>query len=223
MAKPEIPVLCYHRISSEGKGDYTISPASFEAQMKVLADSGYHSVSPDQLYNWLVYNEKLPSKPVMITFDDSRIEHSTIAAPVLEKYGFRGVFFIMTITYGKKNYMTTDQIAALSKAGHTVGLHTWDHDMVTHYKDSATWKKEITDPQAKLAGIIGKPVEYLAYPNGVFNRNAAEVLSTKMKISFSLISKRDTLYPLQNVRRMITTDCAPASMLKIMRRTFHLN
>src|SRR5450759_971943 len=95
-AKPEVPVLCYHRISDGKKGDYTISPATFTAHMKVLADSGYHSISPAQLYDYLVYNKVLPEKPVVISFDDSRVEHSVIAAPVMEKYGLRGVFFIMT-------------------------------------------------------------------------------------------------------------------------------
>ena len=114
-AKPEIPVLCYHRISDGSKSDYRVSPTTFASHIKILADSGYHSISPAQLYDYLVYNKTLSEKPVMITFDDSRAEHSVIAAPTLEKYGFRGVFFIMTITYNKKNYMTTDQIAQLSK------------------------------------------------------------------------------------------------------------
>ena len=123
-AKQEIPVLCYHRISDGLKSEYAVSPAVFTSQIKILADSGYHSISPAELYDYLVNNKALPEKPVMITFDDSRIEHSLIAAPVLERYGFKGVFFIMTITYNKKNYMTTDQIARLAADGHTVGLHS---------------------------------------------------------------------------------------------------
>lgn len=219
-AKPEVPVLCYHRISEGNKGDYTVSPATFSAHMKVLADSGYHSVSPAQLYDYLSYNKRLPEKPVIISFDDSRIEHSTIAAPIMEKHGFRGAFFIMTITYNKKNYMTKDEIAQLAKGGHTVGLHSWDHTMATKYKEAADWQKQVEEPKKKLESITGKAVEYWAYPNGVYNHESAMELSKYFKLSFSLATKRDSLQPLQCVRRIIVPECSPAGLLKSMRRTF---
>ena len=218
-AKPQVPVLCYHRIEDGRKGEYAVSPATFAAHMKVLADSGYHSISPDQLYDYLVKNKKLPDKPVMITFDDSRVEHYKIAAPVMEKYGFRGVFFIMTITYNKKNYMTKEQIAQLAKSGHTVGLHSWDHTMVTKYKDS-DWQKQLVNPKKELERIIGMPVEYWAYPNGVYDHKAAEELSKYFKLSFILISKRDSVKPLQTIRRMIVSKWTPQTLLKSMHGTF---
>jgi peptidoglycan/xylan/chitin deacetylase (PgdA/CDA1 family) len=220
LAKQEVPVLCYHRIADGRKDEYSVSPATFEAHMKILADSGYHSILPDQLYDYLVYNKSLPVKPVMITFDDSRVEHSVIAAPVMAKHGFKGVFFIMTITYNKKNYMTTEEIAQLSKAGNTIGLHSWDHTMVIKYKDSTDWKKQLIEPKKKLETITGKAVEYWAYPNGVYDHKAAIELSKCCKLSFSLYSKRDTILPLQSVRRIIIPDMKPESLLKSMRRTF---
>lgn len=219
-AKPEVPILCYHRITDGKKGDYTVSPTTFTSHMKILADSGYHSVSPEQLYDYLVYNKALPEKPFMITFDDSRVEHSLIAAPVMEKQGFKGVFFIMTITYNKKNYMTKEQIAQLAKAGHTIGLHSWDHTMVTKYKDAADWQKEVVEPKEKLEKIVGSAVEYWAYPNGVYDHKGAEELSKYFKLSFTLYSKRDSVVPLQTVRRMIVPECTPQGLLKSMRRTF---
>jgi len=218
-SKPQVPVLCYHRIENGRKGEYAVSPAAFAAHMKVLADSGYHSISPDQLYDYLVKNKKLPDKPVMITFDDSRVEHYEIAAPVMEKYGFRGVFFIMTITYNKKNYMTKEQIAQLARSGYTVGLHSWDHTMVTKYKDS-DWQKQMVNPKKELERIIGKPVEYWAYPNGVYNHTAAEELSKYFKLSFILISKRDSIKPLQTIRRMIVPKWTPQTLLKSIHETF---
>lgn len=220
MAKKQVPVLCYHRIENGRNDEYTVSPAGFDAQMKILADSGYTSISPEQLYNYLAYNETLPEKPVIITFDDSRVEHSTIAAPVMEKYGMKGAFFIMTITYNKKNYMTKEQIADLAQRGHTVGLHTWDHHMVTKYNDS-DWVKQIVDPQKYLAEITGKPVEYFAYPFGINDHKSAVELDKHMKLSFILSTKRDSTMPLQMVRRMIVPyGWTPQGMLKAMHSTF---
>ncbi|WP_320051697.1 polysaccharide deacetylase family protein [uncultured Acetobacteroides sp.] len=220
LSKPEVPVLCYHRIADNRKGDYTVAVATFEAHVKALADSGYHSISPAQLYAYLVYNSPLPQKPVMITFDDSREEHTAVAAPILERYGFRGVFFIMTITYNKKNYMTKAQIAQLAKRGHTIGLHSWDHTMATKYKEESDWQKQVAKPKDVLEKVAGIPVEYWAYPNGVYNHHSAEVLSRYFKLSFTLISKRDTLLPLQSVRRIIAPECSPQRLLRQMRQTF---
>lgn len=219
-AKPEIPVLCYHRIADGIKSEYAVSPATFASHLKILADSGYHSISPAQLYDYLVYNKALPEKPVMLTFDDSRVEHSLLAAPLLEKYGFRGVFFIMTITYNKKNYMTTDQISCLAKAGHTVGLHSWDHTMVTKYTETADWQKQVAAPKEKLEKIVGGIVEYWAYPNGVYDHKAAEELRKNFKLSFALATKRDSLLPLQSIRRIIVPEWTPQGLLQAMHRTF---
>jgi peptidoglycan/xylan/chitin deacetylase (PgdA/CDA1 family) len=218
--KPQIPVLCYHRIALDRKSEYEVTPSTFEGQMKILADSGYHSISPAQFYDYLVYNKTLPEKPVMITFDDSRVEHSEIAAPVLQKYGFRGVFFIMTITLNKKNYMTENQIAKLAKDGHSIGLHSWDHTMVIKYKDADDWKKQVEEPKRRLEKIVERPIEYWAYPDGVFDRRSTEELRKYFKLSFILSTQRDSIEPLQTVRRMIAQEGPPQELLKIMHRTF---
>src|SRR5690349_8879436 len=68
-----IPVLCYHNINSKPiKEDLLrISEAHFDLQMKMIHDSGYHTISPDQLYQYLTMGTPLPSKPIMLTFDDT--------------------------------------------------------------------------------------------------------------------------------------------------------
>jgi len=157
----------------------------------------------------------------MITFDDSRIEHFLIAAPELEKYGFRGVFFIMTITYDKKNYMTREQIAQLAKAGHTIGLHSWDHTMVTRYTEASDWKKQVAEPKIKLEKIAGKTIECWAYPYGIYDHRSAEFLSKYFKLSFILSTQLDSTEPLQTIRRMIIPEWTPQGMLKTMHRTFN--
>ena len=116
--------------------------------------------------------------------------------------------------------MTKDQIAGLAKAGHTIGLHSWDHTMVIKYKEAADWQKEVIDPKKKLEAIVGKPVEYWAYPNGVYDHNSAKELSRYMKLSFSLATKRDSLLPLQCIRRIIVPECSAQGLLKSMHRSF---
>ena len=138
----------------------------------------------------------------------------------MEKHGFRGTFFIMTITYNKKNYMTKDEIAELAKKGHTIGLHSWDHTMVIKYKEAADWQKEVVEPKKKLEAIVNKPVEYWADPNGVCDHKGAVELAKYFKLSFILTTKRDSIVPLQTVRRMIVPECSGERMLKSMRGSF---
>ncbi len=40
MAKAQVPVLCYHRITTGRNDEYTVTPAAFSAQMQLLKDSG---------------------------------------------------------------------------------------------------------------------------------------------------------------------------------------
>ncbi len=126
LSKKEVPVLCYHHIreakagQSESMKSYSVSPAQFGEQMKALKDSGYETVLPDQLYNYLVYNGKLPAKPVMLTFDDTDEEQYSIGAADMEKYGFKGVYFIMTISINRPRYMSKEQLKELADKGNVV-------------------------------------------------------------------------------------------------------
>lgn len=219
-AKPQVPVLCYHRITDSRKSSYAVGISTFANQIKMLADSGYHSISPTLLYEYLVHNKPLPNKPVMLTFDDSRAEHALIAAPLLEKYHFRGVFFIMTITNNKKNYLTKTQIRSLSDAGHTIGLHSWDHTMVTKYRSEHDWETQVVKPKMMLEKLIGKPIECWAFPNGVYSHSSAERIGRYFKMSFILAEKRDTALPLQTVRRVLVPSCSPKALLRTMQQSF---
>jgi peptidoglycan/xylan/chitin deacetylase (PgdA/CDA1 family) len=200
---PEVPVLCYHNISRNGlKGTYTITESAFIQQMKFLGDNGYHSVLPCDLDLYFSSNRKLPSKPVMLTFDDSHAEHYSIAAPVLEKYGFKGVFFIMTVVLNKPGYLNSGEIKSLAGGGHVIGLHTWDHHLVTSFTEK-DWDVQITKPKMQLEKIIHQPVEYFAYPCGVWNETViAELKRRGIKGAYQLYGKRsiDERYA---VRRII--------------------
>src|SRR5947207_15468526 len=116
-AEKEIPVLCYHNIRSildHHSPELTVTEKTFNSQMKMLFDSGYHTILPDELYDHLTRGSDLPSKSIMLSFDDSHEEHFSIAAGQMKKYGFRGVFFVMTIAMDKPRYLSREEIRTLS-------------------------------------------------------------------------------------------------------------
>ncbi|CAN5255239.1 hypothetical protein BH11BAC5_BH11BAC5_20250 [soil metagenome] len=209
LAKKEVPVLCYHHIreakpgQSESMKSYSVSPAQFAEQMKALHDSGYQTVLPDQLYEYLVHNGPMPAKPVMLTFDDTDEEQYSIAVPEMNKYGFKGVYFIMSISINRPRYMSKEQIKSLSDSGHAIESHTWDHHMVTKYTPD-DWNIQLSKPEKTLTDITGKAPKYFAYPFGLWNQAAIpELKNHGYKMAFILSTKRDTTEPLYTIRRMI--------------------
>jgi len=227
LSKKEVPILCYHNIKELKAGDgemtktYTVSPANFAQQMKALSDAGYHSILPNQLNDYLVYDVPLPSNPVMITFDDTREEQFSIGAAEMKKYGFKGVFFIMTVSINRPGYMSKEQIKSLSDDGHVVGAHTWDHHMVTKYAGD-DWNTQLIKPKAKLEEIIGKPVTDFAYPFGLWNTAAIpEIKKSGYKMAYILATKRDPVDPLYTIRRIIVSGTwSTEGMMKSINSSF---
>ena len=228
--KKEVPVLCYHHIRNAKASDganmktYSVPPASFAGQMKALYDSGYQTILPDQLYEYLVHNRPLPQKPMMLTFDDTDEQQYSIGATEMNKYGFKGVFFIMTIAINRPRYMSKEQIKNLSDSGHEIAGHTWDHHMVTKYVGE-DWDVQLLKPRRQLEEITGKKIQYFAYPFGLWNQAAiTEIAARDYKLAFILSSKRDSTQPLYTVRRMIVPGAwSTPGLLKAMKSTFNKN
>jgi peptidoglycan/xylan/chitin deacetylase (PgdA/CDA1 family) len=239
MSRKQVPILCYHHIrdlkmvGKASKG-YEVTVAQFKAQMKVLVDSGYKTITPEEYYNYLTKGTALPEKPVMLTYDDTDEEQFSIAKPEMDRYGFKGVYFIMTISIGRPNYMTREQIRQLSDEGHVIGSHTWDHSRVDKYKTENTieergvkkqvndWDQQFVKTKKLLEEITGKPVEYFAYPFGIWKKDGlAEIEKRGYKMAFQLSTKRDSLQPLMTARRMIVSpEWSAQGMIKVMKNTF---
>lgn len=209
MARKQVPVLCYHQIrdwkatDSKSAKDYIVQVAAFKEHIKMLADSGYHTILPDQLYNYLVNGASLPSKPIMLTFDDTDLDQFTIAAPEMKKYGFKGVFFVMTVSIGRPHYMTKEMIKQLSDAGHVIGSHTWDHHNFKKFQGK-DWEIQIDKPTKKLEEITGKKITWFAYPFGLWNEQGIPELKKRGFIgAFQLAEKRDPNEPLFTIRRIL--------------------
>ena len=227
LAKPEVPVLCYHQIRDYRASDsrtsrtYIVPVSKFSEQMQALADSGYQTILPDDLYAYLVMGKSLPAKPVVITFDDSREDQYTAALPELDKHGFKAAFFIMTVALGKPGYMSREQVKTLADQGHTVGSHTYDHKNVKHYTPD-DWVDQVQKPSVQLQTITGKPVKYFAYPFGLWNKDAiAKLKDHEFKAVFQLADKRDENDPMHSIRRIIVPDWSGKTLVNVMKRSFH--
>ncbi len=205
----EIPVLCYHNIRTlldHHSPELTVTEETFDEQIKALHDGGYHTILPDDLYNYLTNRSPLPPNPIMISFDDSHEEHFSIAARELEKYGFKGVFFVMTIAIDKPHYLSHQEIYDLARAGNTIACHTYDHPLLTRLPNNE-WSEEIDKPRKLLEQITGKPVYYFAYPYGAWDERAVDELKRRgIKAAFQLSEQQDLRNPMYTIRRIMVSD-----------------
>ncbi|WP_443939486.1 polysaccharide deacetylase family protein [Pedobacter sp. MW01-1-1] len=215
LARKQVPILCYHQVRdwkpTDGKvgKDYIVEIQNFKDQIKMLADSGYHTILPDQLYAYLNTGAALPSKPIMLTFDDTDLDQFTIVNPTLKKYGYKAVYFIMTVSIGKKgkfvDYMSSDQIKQLSDEGNVIGSHTYDHKNFKKYAGK-DWEEQLDKPTKRLEEITGKKMTEFAYPFGLWNAEGIPELKKRgFRMAYQLATKRDENDPLFTIRRIIAS------------------
>jgi len=90
-SRSAVPVLAYHGIAEQPQDRLTITPEQFAHQLAMLRAAGFHAISAEQ------YAAKdLPSRPILITFDDGRLDSFKHADQVLERYGMRATMFVIT-------------------------------------------------------------------------------------------------------------------------------
>src|SRR3954465_14821689 len=125
----------------------------------------------------------------------------------MEKYGYKGVFFIMTVSINRPpHYMSKDQLKDLSRRGHVIEAHTWDHHKFTQYKTPEDWTAQVEKPKKLIEDITGKPSLYFAYPYGLWNHeNIPELKKRGIIAAFALSQKRDEQEPLHTIRRIIAS------------------
>ncbi len=86
LEKDQIPVFAFHSVKAQ----------RFEEQLKYLADNSYNSLSAKELYEILTGKRKKNKKSVVLTFDDGYGSIWSVVYPLLKKYGFKGISFLVT-------------------------------------------------------------------------------------------------------------------------------
>lgn len=116
----------------------------------------------------------LQGRDAVLTFDDGGESFLTKAAPLLEKYGFKGVFFISTKYIGTPGFLTEEQVKALAERGHVVGSHSHTHPEIftklTKEEIHEEWRKSYNI----LKDILGEKDLPMSIPNGYASKTIME-------------------------------------------------
>lgn len=163
-----LPVLLYHGVDSHGpKNKYTLDTEVFEQQLQWLHNDGYVTILPGEIKG-RVFQEN-PEKKVMLTFDDGLLDNFQIVFPLLQKYGFDGLFFIITDEIGKGGRIHAEQLREMSDRGCEIGSHTISHPYLDALSDTEI-VHQLKKSKQVLEKITGKEVAALAPPGGWFNK-----------------------------------------------------
>ena len=105
---------------------------------------------------------------LMLTFDDGGRSAATETAPILERRGWRGHFFVATDWMGTARFLEREEVLALHEAGHVVGSHACTHRPLTGLSDDEVLR-EWSESKAVLEDLLGSEVSVASVPTGRYS------------------------------------------------------
>src|SRR5262245_44156313 len=157
-----VPILMYHYISRNPKAPddplrtrLSVPPAQFAQQLAYLRRAGYTTITLDDLVDALYMRVSLPSKPVILTFDDGYQDFFTNAYPLLRRYGDKATIYIITGKVGTTGYMSWPELRTLAASPLiTIGAHTRTHRELPKLSARQSWQ-ELAGSKADLETRLG--------------------------------------------------------------------
>ncbi len=198
------PILLYHHISSESDHNrYNVSVPEFQAQMQALYDHGYTAVSISRVVDALLNGADLPEKPVVITFDDGHMSVYENAFPIMESFGFPGVFYIVANRINNSpDFVNIEQIKTMIDAGWEIGSHGYTHTDVTLNRDAVYF--EIAQSRNNLKQALSTEIATFAYPFGTIDSFTAQKVieygySAGMGLGTRIVHTFDSLWYMHRI------------------------
>jgi peptidoglycan/xylan/chitin deacetylase (PgdA/CDA1 family) len=175
-----MPILMYHYVRTPPSiltdlmgYKLSVSPEDFAAQMDWLAVNRYHPVDFNDVRAYFAGTTPLPSRPVVITFDDGYQDLYSTAFPILATHRFKAVAYIVSGFVGQSRYVSKEQVVEMDRNGIQIASHTVDHPNLARASFGSTMY-QLVESKRWLEQLVGHPVVDFAYPSG---RSSAVVVS----------------------------------------------
>lgn len=229
-----VPMLMYHWVNPD-LGDrlrlYGVTPYDFARQMDLLEVLGWRAAPLGALLDHVAGVTPLPSRSVILTFDDGYRDNVEYAGPVLEARGWRATIFHAVGRAGDVNtwdlahgdpprpLLSWDEMRALDGGVFSFESHSLTHPDLTAV-DPARARAEIADSKKLLEDRLGRTMTVFSYPHGAFNLALeAEVRAAGYRAAVTDLQglNRAGTDPLRLRRTMITSrDVLPTCLFKIL-------
>jgi hypothetical protein len=141
--RSRVPVLLYHGIgpasdlANEADAAYRLDPDDFAKQMTMLRHAGYATITLDEFVRFVRGEHvELPSRPLLLTFDDARADSWIGGDGILEELGFNAVMFVDAGRVDERDpeYLTWDALAKIQAGGRwNLQLHSGEGHQQIRY------------------------------------------------------------------------------------------
>lgn len=135
--------------------------------MYLLKQWGYQTISVEMMIAAIKGGTLLPPRPIILTFDDGSESVLSAAMPIMQKYNFTGIVYLVSNYIGVANFLNVEDIHELYNAGWELGSHSITHTDLT--LQSVDQEKEVIESRLRLQRQLGLPVLTFAYPYGAYD------------------------------------------------------
>lgn len=192
-----VPVLNYHQVNDEKHSALTLHVDQFREQMENLHNQGYNTITLAQLYDYLENGTELPNKPIVITFDDGYVDNYKNVLPILKEYNMKATLFMISDAANTPGFVSTEQMHQMEAGGFDIQGHTNHHKILTKI-DPTELPDALLGGKTSLEGILGEPIEYLAYPGG-FNDMLVQYVTKQSGYKMAFTVQPGTVQPGDNL------------------------
>ena len=192
-----VPVLNYHQVNDEKHSALTLHVDQFREQMEYLHNQGYNTITLAQLYDYLENGAELPNKPIVITFDDGYVDNYKNVLPILKEYNMKATLFMISDAANTPGFVSTEQMHQMEAGGFDIQGHTNHHKILTKIAPTEL-PDALLGGKTSLEGILGEPIEYLAYPGG-FNDMLVQYVSKQSGYKMAFTVQPGTVQPGDNL------------------------
>ena len=187
-----IKVLMYHRVLAEKPEQesrwHYVTVDDFKKQMNLIDRMGYTPITFSDYQLCKEGKLTMPSKPIIITFDDGYLDTLENAIPILLELNMRAVIFVMGNRklerarwdelgdFDSCPLMSDEQIRTVEKMGFEIGAHSHDHFPLTSLSEDDI-EYEVVRSKEEIENVLQKPIQTFSYPYGNVNDRVKKIVS----------------------------------------------
>jgi peptidoglycan/xylan/chitin deacetylase (PgdA/CDA1 family) len=233
-----IPILMYHKIPDnpiESPNKIFVTKRNFEKHLRFFKLRGLTPITFKDYIDFregVVSTSNFPKRPIVLTFDDGYVDNLTNLLPLMSKFGYKGVIFLLgdpSITYNywdadkgdhRDELMCTEQKKKFVEAGWEIGSHTLTHPHLTTLSSELV-AKEIIESKKSLEVDLKTQVISFAFPYGDLDEAVKEI-SKKSGHIFSIATDSGGMNIEDDFHQVFRVNMFPdESFLQLYKKTSH--